>query len=492
MDRALCFLLISVLALSLLVFHVHAIFNEHAPFHGHVDFQNGEEDFQAPTLSPRSTDSPNLEVANVEYASGDDGSEAFTFAAPKGRKLWKRNHRIRRGRRTAIYDILDSGKRFVTNKGPGSKEQFAQELGVRAQEARISAQQAFQAYIEGSDYYPDHQSKNFPRANAMSSDEDEAAAQASLAHRTLTGAPVSAPGSAPSMAFDSWGARSAQACLRLNYVSEREPGGERQLHHDTGSSGLRPEGQFEPRRHQNLRWGIQREGGGSPQQAVHYISRITFENSAPAPNPGAENSQAVAFLIGGDAAAFYECSFLGAQDTLYDYKGRHYYYKCFIQGSIDFIFGNGRTLFQDCTLSIIAKKFGAVAAQQNQSSDEEPEFVFIGCYVNGTGSVYLGRAWSPYAFIIFANSYFENVINPEGWSDFGDPKRRSTAYFGLYENSGPGAAPSRLVPWSKNLTVDEVEPYLGQNYVMQWLMDPGVDAAYPPVSAAAPWSGPRP
>ncbi|OAE21240.1 hypothetical protein AXG93_3833s1190 [Marchantia polymorpha subsp. ruderalis] len=93
------------------------------------------------------------------------------------------------------------------------------------------AHQEFQAYFESSDYYLDHQSRNFPVANLMSSDEDEGAAQASLTQRTFTGISVSAPGSAPSMAFDSWGARSAQACLRLNHVYEREPGGEWQLHH---------------------------------------------------------------------------------------------------------------------------------------------------------------------------------------------------------------------------------------------------------------------
>lgn len=49
--------------------------------------------------------------------------------------------------------------------------------------------------------------------------------------------------------------------------------------------------------------------------------------------------QAVAFRISGTNASFYNCSFYGSQDTLYDHHGVHYFSNCFIQGSVDFIFG---------------------------------------------------------------------------------------------------------------------------------------------------------
>jgi pectinesterase len=71
-----------------------------------------------------------------------------------------------------------------------------------------------------------------------------------------------------------------------------------------------------------------------------------LQNSAPAPVGGAVGRQAVAFLIQGDMAAFYDCSFYGAQDTLYDKAGRHYFKDCYIQGSIDFIFGDGQSLYE--------------------------------------------------------------------------------------------------------------------------------------------------
>lgn len=70
------------------------------------------------------------------------------------------------------------------------------------------------------------------------------------------------------------------------------------------------------------------------------------QNTFPPPSQGEKGAQAVALRVNGDKAAFYGCGFYGAQDTLHDDLGRHYYKGCFIQGSIDFIFGNARSLYE--------------------------------------------------------------------------------------------------------------------------------------------------
>lgn len=54
----------------------------------------------------------------------------------------------------------------------------------------------------------------------------------------------------------------------------------------------------------------------------------------------------MAIRVGGDQAAFWGCGFFGAQDTLHDDSGRHYFKECFIQGTIDFIFGDGTSLYE--------------------------------------------------------------------------------------------------------------------------------------------------
>lgn len=65
---------------------------------------------------------------------------------------------------------------------------------------------------------------------------------------------------------------------------------------------------------------------------------------------------AVAALIDGDKCAFYSVGFAGIQDTLWDSDGRHLFHRCTIQGAVDFIFGNGQSIYKVChilTLHII-------------------------------------------------------------------------------------------------------------------------------------------
>lgn len=71
-----------------------------------------------------------------------------------------------------------------------------------------------------------------------------------------------------------------------------------------------------------------------------------LQNAAPPANPGAVNGQAVAVLLAADKAAFYGCGMYGGQDTLFDYAGRHYFKGTYISGTIDFIFGNAKSVFK--------------------------------------------------------------------------------------------------------------------------------------------------
>jgi pectinesterase len=50
--------------------------------------------------------------------------------------------------------------------------------------------------------------------------------------------------------------------------------------------------------------------------------------------------------VKGDRVAFYHCSFVGYQDALLDEAGRHYYQGCYVEGATDFIYGNGKSLFE--------------------------------------------------------------------------------------------------------------------------------------------------
>ncbi|KAB1203939.1 Pectinesterase/pectinesterase inhibitor PPE8B [Morella rubra] len=84
-----------------------------------------------------------------------------------------------------------------------------------------------------------------------------------------------------------------------------------------------------------------------------FIARdITFENTA-----GPEKHQAVALRSDSDLSVFFRCGILGYQDTLYTHTMRQFYRECRISGTVDFIFGDGSVVFQNC--QILAKEGSA-------------------------------------------------------------------------------------------------------------------------------------
>ncbi|XP_050269494.1 probable pectinesterase 53 [Quercus robur] len=204
----------------------------------------------------------------------------------------------------------------------------------------------------------------------------------------------------------------------------------------------------------------------------YFIAKnITFKNTTPVPKPGAIGKQAVAFRISADTATFLGCRFLGAQDTLYDHLGRHYYKNCYIEGSVDFIFGNALSLFEGCHVHAVAQNMGALTAQGRSSLLDDTGFSFVNCKVTGSGALYLGRAWGPFSRVVFAYTYMDNIIIPKGWYNWGDPNREMTVFYGQYKCTGPGARFAGRVSWSRELTDEEAKPFLSLTFIdgSEWI-----------------------
>jgi pectin methylesterase-like acyl-CoA thioesterase/acetyl esterase/lipase len=181
---------------------------------------------------------------------------------------------------------------------------------------------------------------------------------------------------------------------------------------------------------------------------------ITFENAA------GPVGQAVAIIVRSDRARFHNCRFLGFQDTLYTHKAfsRQYYSNCYIEGTVDFIFGASTAYFEEC--EIVCKGNGYVTAA---STPKEAPFgyVFYKCTVSGerTDSFYLGRPWRPYAHVAFIECELSHIIKPEGWNNWNNKENESTARFVEYGNRGKGAATDARVKWSHQLTETEALNY---------------------------------
>ena len=73
---------------------------------------------------------------------------------------------------------------------------------------------------------------------------------------------------------------------------------------------------------------------------------LTFENAV------GPVGQAVAVIVRSDKAKFKNCRFLGFQDTHYTHKpgSKQYYKDCYIEGTVDFIFGSLTAYFEDCEI----------------------------------------------------------------------------------------------------------------------------------------------
>ncbi|GGH17328.1 pectinesterase family protein [Silvibacterium dinghuense] len=164
-------------------------------------------------------------------------------------------------------------------------------------------------------------------------------------------------------------------------------------------------------------------------------------------------SQAVALMMSSDRAVLDHVWLLGAQDTLYANSrtcrdasseeacaaSRQYFSNCFIEGHVDYIFGDAKAVFDHCELHSRAAPNVMITAQSRHSPMEDSGYTFLHCRITGentVGKVALGRPWRPYATVTFYETDIEQTIMAEGWSDWND--RLMTSTYREYDSHGPG------------------------------------------------------
>ncbi|KAG2697500.1 hypothetical protein I3760_07G109500 [Carya illinoinensis] len=181
---------------------------------------------------------------------------------------------------------------------------------------------------------------------------------------------------------------------------------------------------------------------------------ITFENSA-----GPSKHQAVALRSSADLSAFYQCSFVAYQDSLYVHSLRQFYRDCDIYGTIDFIFGNAAVVLQNCNL--YARKpnenqRNIFTAQGREDPNQNTGISILNCKVTAASDLipvkssfetYLGRPWKEYSRTVFLKSYIDDLVDPAGWLEWNGTFALSTLYYGEYMNRGPGSNTSARVTW---------------------------------------------
>jgi pectin methylesterase-like acyl-CoA thioesterase len=230
---------------------------------------------------------------------------------------------------------------------------------------------------------------------------------------------------------------------------------------------------------------------------------MTFVNSY------GDGSQAVAVSLYADRAAFKNCRFLGNQDTLLTYESggavsRHYFRDCYIDGNVDFIFGNAIAIFDNCTIYAKTRVVNAATSYitaANTPPTQAYGYLFRKARIpsnNGTTLYYLGRPWQnstgfseaagtlAHNKVVFSQAKIGvNEIQPAGWAvwDAGtDVTKITNAEFRPTYFDGHAVNTAPRVSWSKQLA-----PADTLDYSLAKMFGPGTgtaSASGAPVAAA--------
>ncbi|KAL0918530.1 hypothetical protein M5K25_010542 [Dendrobium thyrsiflorum] len=223
-----------------------------------------------------------------------------------------------------------------------------------------------------------------------------------------------------------------------------------------------------------------------------FIARdMGFENTA-----GAAKHQAVALLVQADRSVFYRCQMDAYQDTLYVHTLRQFYRDCTISGTIDFIFGDAKAIFQNCQIFVrkpLENQQNIVTAQGRKSRQSATAIILHNCTITADPSfppafhaknpTYLGRPWKEFSRTFVIQSFLDTLVHPNGWlpwlGDFG----LRTCFYTEVENRGPGADKSMRVKWKgvKNISYAHAQKFTVEHFLWgnDWL--PSTQVPFIPV-----------
>lgn len=188
------------------------------------------------------------------------------------------------------------------------------------------------------------------------------------------------------------------------------------------------------------------------------LKNLTIENSS------GEVGQAIALSVTSTRVSVVNCKLLGSQDTLYASGiGKQFYKDCYIEGTVDFIFGSATAYFENCQLH---SKSDSFITASSTPKDVEFGFVFNNCKLTSSEKatkVYLGRPWRIYAKTVFMNSDLGKHILPEGWHNWSKPEAEKTSFYGEFQSRGEGSNVNSRVKWSHQLSKKVAKKYTIKN-----------------------------
>jgi pectinesterase len=194
-------------------------------------------------------------------------------------------------------------------------------------------------------------------------------------------------------------------------------------------------------------------------------TNLTFSNDFDEnSHSGTDGEQAVAVNLTADRATFRNVRFLGDQDTLLVNAGaRAYFAGSSIEGTVDFIFGDGIAVFDACSIYEKRSTGGPITAARTPSGNAYG-FLFYRSAITGAtnNTTQLGRPWGPNAQVVFRESNLSATIaTGQPWIDMSSNSWRNARFY-EYRNTGPGATTNGNRP---QLSDSAAASYTPQRYL---------------------------
>ncbi|MGW0809016.1 pectinesterase family protein [Nonomuraea sp. NPDC002799] len=182
-------------------------------------------------------------------------------------------------------------------------------------------------------------------------------------------------------------------------------------------------------------------------------------------DPALTGHQAVALNLTADRARLSGVRLLGDQDTfLVNNAARAYVSNSYIEGTVDFIFGGGTIVFDNCDVYEKRSTGGPITAASTDAA-KTYGFLFYRSRVFGAasaGTTTLGRPWYPNAQVLYRESTLGSVIRTaQPWTDMSANSWKN-ARFSEYRNTGAGAGTNANRP---QLTDAQAANHTPQKYL---------------------------
>ncbi|MEU6843191.1 pectinesterase family protein [Streptomyces sp. NPDC046716] len=216
---------------------------------------------------------------------------------------------------------------------------------------------------------------------------------------------------------------------------------------------------------------------------------ITFANDwLRADHPGITGTQAVALKVMGDRSAFFDCRFLGHQDTLYADTvaltafARQYFRDCYAEGDVDFVFGRATAVYDHCHFRTLdrtdlgAAPYGFVFAPSTAGANPRGYLVTRSRITSTAPDAYykLARPWVPSSdttavpsLVVRDSRLGAGIDAVAPYANMSDSHPWQSMRFAEYRNTGPGATVT--VPENRpQLTRQEGESATPAAYLGDW------------------------